>query len=765
MKKILQIAKLELSLLFYSPIAWMLMIVLFVQMALGFVAPLADKQHVQEMFPNMFEDLTFFTFTHSDLGIISQILGTLYIYIPLITMGIISRETGSGTIKLLYSSPVKISQIVYGKFISLLAYSLVLVTVMGLFVIAGAFSIQHFDYPHVLTALLACFLLLSTYSAIGIFVSSLTTYQVVAAIGTFCVLAFMNYVGRFGQELDFIRDLTYSLSMPSRTERMIRGLLNTRDVLYFMTIAGMFLAFTITKLELARSSKSALYQIGRYVLVVVIGLSITYISSRQPMIAYYDATNTKSNTISKKTQDILKSLGDDPVEITEYVNVMDFSYGRGAPGSRIADQSRWEPYLRFNPNIKMRWVYYYDSIPDPNFYKGNPGKTLKDLFEMRVKLLELDGSKFLTPQQIRSQINLQGENGRLVMKVNYKGKSTFLRTFADMEFWPSEAETGAAFKRLTVKLPKILFATDGYQRSIDKIGDRDYKILTNLKTFRHSMINQGFDVDTISLEREGIPKDITALVIADPKVTFSAVAMTRIQEYARNGGNMLIAGEPGKQNVINPLLESLGVQMLDGTIVQSSKDYSFGLVAPMLTDEGSKLSLALEEAYHKKIPISMPGVGALAYGKSGPFKAKPVLRTDLNTTWIKQGHFAPDSAALVFDVNAGDRKGAYPTALTLVRTINNKEQRILVAGDADFLSNSELGRTNREVKNFMFGNGIFGWFANGEFPIDATRPSPPDKKITLSDAGVKIIKVLYYGVIPGIMFLMGAVLLIRRKRK
>lgn len=769
MKKIIQIARLELSLLFYSPIAWLMIMILFLQMSFDLIPAIDEIQHIQQFIP-AFSFLTDKLFTTSlkvgnlPLGIFFGILSSLYLYTPLVTMGIISRETSSGSIKLLYSSPVKLSQIVYGKFLSMMVYNLVIIALMCLFLLIGFACIDNFDFPHPLVALLVAYLLLNTYAAIGIFMSSLTTYQVVAAICTFAVLAFMNYIGNFGQSLDFVRDLTYSLSMPSRAERMVAGLLNSRDVIYYFVVTGIFLGFTIAKLQLARVSKSFIYHVGRYLLVLIIGLAVAYLSSRQPVIGYYDATFTKTNTIVKATQEVLKKMGDEPLEVTAYVNGLHSSYGPGAPVGRIPATARWEPYLRFKSNLNLKWVYYYD-YRDPQFYIQNQGKSLKTIFAEQAKAAEFDTAGFLSPEQIRKEVDLRGENDRLVFQLKYKGKKTFLRTFDDADFWPAEGQIAAAMKRLIVTPPKVVFATDGYQRSIDKLGDRDYKQLVNNKFARNSMINMGFDIDSVSLESGQIPAGISALVIGDPRVQFSPAALAKLHKYVAEGGNLMIAGEPGKQAIVNPLLDSLGVKMRSGTLVQKSRDFSYGLVTPTLSAEAVTMSPGLEKAYKEQAKVSMPDAVALSQENRGPFTIHPLLMTNEKTAWIKKGKFVLDSAALVFDARIGDEQGAFPASLMLTRKLKNKEQRIVVTGDADFFSNKELARSNMEVMNGSFAIGIFGWFADGVFPVDLSRPEPRDNELLLTKAGVSTLEILYYGLIPGTIFLLGMVLLIRRKRK
>src|SRR6187402_978861 len=137
MKTILRVAKTELRTLFYSPIAWFLMIVFFIQCGLkymGSIKGIARTQELGGMEINLLNTLTAGIFTGFS-GLFPTVIQVLYLYIPLLTMSLISRETGSGTIKLLYSSPVKVREIVLGKYFAMMVYSLLLAAIVGIFVI------------------------------------------------------------------------------------------------------------------------------------------------------------------------------------------------------------------------------------------------------------------------------------------------------------------------------------------------------------------------------------------------------------------------------------------------------------------------------------------------------------------------------------------------------------------------------------------------------------------------------------------------------
>src|SRR5690606_35795594 len=145
------------------------------------------------------------------------------------------------SIKLLLSSPVTVSQIVLGKFLSMMGYAFVLALVLGSFIISGLISIEGLDIEFVLGGILGIYLLMCAYSAIGLFMSSLTSYQVVAAISTLAILAALNFVGQIGQSYDFIRDITYWLSISGRADNMVNGLISSKDLIYFVLVIGMFL--------------------------------------------------------------------------------------------------------------------------------------------------------------------------------------------------------------------------------------------------------------------------------------------------------------------------------------------------------------------------------------------------------------------------------------------------------------------------------------------------------------------------------------------
>ena len=120
MKTVFKIAKTELALLFYSPIAWFLLIAFLFQCGLAYTGTMENVLIQQEMGGRGLQYLVFLTarIFAPPYGIWPRVVSNLYLYLPLLTMGLMSREINNGTIKLLYSSPIKVREIIFGKFLA-----------------------------------------------------------------------------------------------------------------------------------------------------------------------------------------------------------------------------------------------------------------------------------------------------------------------------------------------------------------------------------------------------------------------------------------------------------------------------------------------------------------------------------------------------------------------------------------------------------------------------------------------------------------------
>jgi ABC-2 type transport system permease protein len=784
MKLIIKIAKNELRNLFYSPVAWFLAIIFMIMCAYFYtsiVYPWSKATHMMlgndpNLNYKLVGSVTAGIFLNSRGGFFSSVLPNLYLFVPLLTMGVISREVNNGTIKLLYSSPVTLRQIVLGKYLALMIYNLMLVVIVGIFVVSGFFDIKSIDYGPLFSATLGFYLLLCALTAIGFFMSSLTTYPIVSAVASFTALFILTSIGGLWQQYDFVRDLTWFLSINNRTEKMVIGLITTKDVIYYLIIICMFVGFTILKLRGGREAKPWYIKTVRYAAIIVSGLLVGYVSSRPRFTGYLDTTAGKVNTIHPRTQKILKELSDGALEVTLYTNLFSGGVEYGLPSGRNNYlDGMWEQYQQFKLDITFKYEYYYDYTAvadDSALYKRFPGKTLKQISGIMARAMQIDSSMFKSPEEMHKQIDLKPEDYQLIMKLKYKGREELLRVTEASDwgnFWTSEQNVNALLKRLLgAKMPRVCFISGELERNIYKSGEREYLAHTILKKKRSSLINIGFDVDTVNLTTQEIPADATMVVLADPKMNLNSTVQGKLKNYIDQGGNMLIAGEPGKQYVLNPLLQHLGVQLMNGQLVQPSYNDAPDKVSffalPVYFDMAEESwSLYNKHVLSYKVPIdtlplSMPGMVGISHVNDSGFTMSPIWMTMPGKAWIKMGRLVNDSVAPAFSPQEGDiRENSFPIIALLSRQRNNKEQRIVVSGDADFASNLRL------IDDYV--RSIYSWLDYNQFPIYTPVPFAKDNLMTLTPGGASAQKIVYVWVFPAILLISATVLLTRRKRK
>lgn len=442
MRTIYKIAKAELQNLFYSPIAWLIIILFTFQTGMTITGVFANFARMKALGYELYDITADIFGGRGSLFLVVQ--QYLYLYIPLLTMGLMSREFSSGSIKLYYSSPVTNVQLILGKYLSMMLYSLLLMGILVFYVLLAFFLVRDFDWPVALSGLLGIYLLVCTYAAIGLFMSSLTSYQVVAAIGTLAILSVLNFVGGMWQDIAFVRDLTYWLSISGRSSEFIQGLICSEDLLYFVIVIILFLSLTVLHLQSCRQKNNRTVIWGKYLLVITLCMLTGYLSSRPACRFFYDTTRTKSRTLTPNSQEIVRKV-DGKLTITTYTNLLGAHSMLAMPDQINRDLDRFKQYLRFKPDIKMKYVYYYRDVGNPSLQSRFPDMTEKERAQKLAETLGLDFSLFISPEEMDRQIDLSDEEYRFVRILEREnGQRSVLRVFDDGYVHPSESEISVA---------------------------------------------------------------------------------------------------------------------------------------------------------------------------------------------------------------------------------------------------------------------------------------------------------------------------------
>jgi ABC-2 type transport system permease protein len=171
-------------------------------------------------------------------------------FIPMITMRLFAEEKRQGTIELLATSPIRDIEVIAGKWLAALVlyFGMLLVTV---FDFAFVFKYGHPDWKPILVAYLGMLLQAGGMLAIGMFISSLTKNQIIAGASTFAACLVLWVLGwTSGYETATWAQVLSYMSVTTHMEPFSKGLLDTKDTIYYVTL--IFLGFFLT----ARSLES-----------------------------------------------------------------------------------------------------------------------------------------------------------------------------------------------------------------------------------------------------------------------------------------------------------------------------------------------------------------------------------------------------------------------------------------------------------------------------------------------------------------------------
>jgi len=239
------IARREIGAMFSSPLAWILLAV--IQAILGFLfLTNLDNYHLLQPQLMQFEntpgvtDIVITPLMHMAAIILLMIM-------PLLTMRSIAEEKRNRTLSLLVSAPLSMSEIVLGKFLGLMLFVFILVTMLMLMPLSLYLGTS-LDSGKLLSIYLGMLLLLATFTAIGLYLSSLTENQTIAAISTFGVLLMLWIIDwQWGS----VTVLSY-LSLLQHHQSMLEGVFNSSDIAYYLLLIVGFLVLTIRQLDRER---------------------------------------------------------------------------------------------------------------------------------------------------------------------------------------------------------------------------------------------------------------------------------------------------------------------------------------------------------------------------------------------------------------------------------------------------------------------------------------------------------------------------------
>ena len=147
------------------------------------------------------------------------------------------------------------------------------------------------------------------------------------------------------------------------------------------------------------------------------------------------------------------------------------------------------------------------------------------------------------------------------------------------------------------------------------------------------------------------------------------------------------------------------------------------------------------------------------------YRVTKLFKSDTINSWneLETTDFIDDTVQINSAI--GEIEQSYPTMVALSRGFNGKEQRIILSGDADCISNGELMTSRRgiDASNYSIITGGFFWLSNNEVPIDVRRPAMPDDDIYIDGTGGKAMWWSLVIILPMLLLAFAIFLSMRRR--
>jgi ABC-type uncharacterized transport system involved in gliding motility auxiliary subunit len=414
-----------------------------------------------------------------------------------------------------------------------------------------------------------------------------------------------------------------------------------------------------------------------------------------------DWTASGRNSLSAASSELLARL-DKPVTIT--------SYATEDESVRQAVDQIISRYQRYKPDISLRFV--------------NPDLEPNTVRELGISV-----------------------NGELV--IEYQGRKENLRTLSE--------------QGITNTLQRLVRGGERWLVFLEGHGERKPQGIANhdLGQWAQQLNAKGFKTQAHNLaENPQLPENTQVLVIAGPQVKLLPGEVELINQYVASGGNLLWLSDPEQQVGLETLAETLGIGFEPGLIVDPTtrvlgvSDPRFALVTDY-PDHGITRNFDTLTLFPQTVGLTLAPLEG--------WQATPFLRTQTRS-WSETGEI---SGSIRFDIGA-DIAGPLTIGIALTRQQPSDteddpdtQQRVVVLGDGDFLSNAYLGNGG----NLALGMNMANWLAHDDSFIDIPVKTATDRNLQLSTLSQGVIGIGFLFVLPLMLASTGFVIWWRRRNR
>lgn len=658
---------------------------------------------------------------------VSSVLFLLLLTTPVLSMRILTEERKQKTDQLTLTSPVSVAGIVWGKYLALATVFTVPIAVMCTFpLLLSRYGAVPMGESY--TAILVYYLFGLTCLAVGLFVSSVTESQVIAAVLSFAVL-FAGYmmssiISLISSAGNAVTKVLGAFDFYSRLTGMLGGTLDLKAVLYFLTVIAVCLFLTVQSIQKRRYHVSVknlsmgAYSTGMIAVVLVAAVFLNLAASALPdSYTTVDVTSQKLYSLTPTTKKLLKELTGD---VTIYV-INSESNEDSMVGKTL------DSYADLSEHIK---VVYKDPVVSPDFYKD-----YTDSISINSLIVEC-GEKF------------QVINYNDLYTYDFDS-ATYRQTVSGYD---AEGLLTSAVAYVTSENTSPVYQVQGHgEQSLEQAFSDGVK--------KENIILE----DLTLLTSEGVPENAAGVMILSPTGDLNEDDAEKLIDYLDQGGKILLTTSytdyfREEMPNLTKVLEYFGLSVGDGLIVEQDQDMMYQSPLYLLPEvEADSLTTGVFGKTYDF--IMMPYTQPILITETEGVTVTPLLSTSLSS-YSKTG--LKDSGEITKE--QGDAQGPFTVGVHAVKTLDSEKTAEIIVYSSDMLFTETSNQYTMDNNLTLFTNAVSTMGGKTE-SISISVKSYQTERVTVPMASSIRLAILFMGIIPVGLLVIGIVVWARRKKR
>lgn len=668
---------------------------------------------------------------------LSSVTFIFLITVPVLTMRVLAEEQRNKTDQLILTSPVSVGKIVAAKFLAMGAVFTIAVVVIAVTpLILSAFGAVPFRENYV--AVLGFWLYGLTCIAIGMFVSSLTESQVIAAVLTF-VLLFVGYMmesicSLISTSGNFVTKVLGCYDLTGRLDNFFSGMFDIAGMIYYISLVLLFLFLTVQSIQKRRYSISkkkiglGVFNAGMVAFGVALAVILNLVAGALPTtLTQLDATSKQLYSLTEDTKEMLKGLEED---VTIYV----------LSAKASMDETVAKTLERYADSSSHITVEYKDPSQYPSFYTQYTDDTS------------------ITRNSL---IVVSGKRSRVVNYSNiYEGSYDYSYNWSTTGY-DGEGQITSAIQYVTSDDMPVIYELEGHNE-IAVSGN-----------FSEVIEKANITLEKINLlQYDEIPEDAAAIIINGPSSDFSEDDAGKVRNYLKNGGKAFITTTYTDKDMTNynSILSEYGVTVVDGVVMEGNNEYYYQQPYYLLPDvKYDSLTSAASDNY-----VFVPSAQGLQYPKASEEETEEGTEsTDSGITYTEllstseSAYVKKDVAALeTLEKEDGDVEGPFALGLDVKKNVDEEKTTELVVYSCTGMFADNADQIVSGNNSNLFSGAITGLVDDtGEGTTVIPVKEYDSSTLTVSAAVMLAGAALGIIVVPVLLLIVGIVIWARRRKR